>query len=79
VITFEIISEISAIETIARGSGVRARRYLNQTYGYGKWRKMKGVAWIRLSNGEIRLAELHWYEAEGVGRREIKRKRFLEK
>jgi hypothetical protein len=77
-VDFEIISDIGGIETIARGTRVRARRYLNQAYGHGDWRKLKGVAWIRLSSGEVRLAELHWYEAHGIGRRDIKRKRFLE-
>ncbi len=76
---FEIVSEISEIEIIARGSGVHVRRYLNRRYGRGKWRKLKGIAWIRFSNGEVRLAELHWYEAEGIGRCEIKRKRFVER
>ena len=76
---FEIISEITDIETIARGSGVRARRFLNRTYGRGAWRKMKGIAWIRLASGEVRRAELHWYEAHGLGRRDVKCKRFLEK
>ncbi|OGO40246.1 MAG: hypothetical protein A2Z04_09830 [Chloroflexi bacterium RBG_16_57_9] len=75
---FEIIGEIANIETIARGTGVRARRHLNRTYGRGDWRKMKGIALIRLPNGQIRLAELHWYEAHGIGQRDIKRKRFLE-
>ncbi len=76
---FEIVSEISEIEIIARGSGVHVRRYLNRRYGRGKWRKLKGIAWIRFSNGEVRLAELHWYEAEGIGRCEIKRKQFVER
>lgn len=76
---FEIIGEITDIETIASGSGVRARRYLNRAYGRGAWRKMKGRALIRLSSGEVHRAELHWYEAHGIGRRDMKRKRFLEK
>ena len=76
---FEIIGEIGDIETIARGSRVRARRYLNRVYGPAAWRKMKGVAWIRLHRGEIRLAELHWYEAHGIGRREMKLKRLVER
>ncbi len=75
---FEIISELTEIQIIARGSGVRARRHLNQTYGRGAWRKMKGIAWIRLGD-QVYRAELHWYEAHGIGRRDIKRKRLLEK
>jgi hypothetical protein len=76
---FEIIGEITNIETIAYGTGVHARPYLNRIYGRGAWRKMKGVALIRLSNGAVLYAELHWYEAHGLGRHDIKRKRFLEK
>lgn len=76
---FDILSEITTIETIARGAGVDARHYLNRKYGRGRWRKMKGQAWIRLrSNGEEFYAELHWFEASGIGRREIKRKFRLE-
>ncbi|MBC8234574.1 hypothetical protein H8E77_33955 [bacterium] len=75
---FRIISEITDIETIARGRGVHARQALNRQYGYGKWCKMKGKAYIELANGDIRYAELHWYEAHGIGRRRIKRKRFLD-
>ena len=75
---FKIISEITDIETIARGRGVHARHVLNEQYGDGKWRKMKGKAYIELPNGDIRYAELHWYEAHGIGRRRIKRKRFLD-
>ena len=56
---FEIIDEITEIEAIARGSGIRNRDRLHRKYGQGNWRKMKGVAQIRLSNGRIRLAELH--------------------
>ena len=75
---FEIIDEITAIETIARGAGIRNRNRLYRKYGQGNWRKMKGVAHIRLTNGRVRLAELHWYEAHGIGKKEIKRKRYLE-
>jgi hypothetical protein len=73
---FDLLSEITGIETIARGAGVRIRHYLNTTYGYGRWRKMKGCAWIRVkATGEIQYAELHWFEAHGIGRRDLKRKR----
>ena len=75
---FEIISEIDEIEVIARGSGIRERRRLKKFYGFGNWRKMKGIARIRLSSGSVKLAELHWYEAHGIGKREIKRKRYLD-
>ena len=61
---FDLLSEITNIETIARGVGVDARHYLNRTYGHGRWRKMKGRAWIRLKrSGEEFYAELHWFEA----------------
>jgi len=51
---------------------------LRKRYGAGRWRKLKGIAMIRLSNGKIRRAELHWYEAQGIGKKELKRKRYLE-
>ena len=69
---FEIVSEITAIEPIAKGKGVRGRSRLRKLYGGNQWRKLKGVAQVRLSNGRIRKAEIHWYEADGVGRREFK-------
>jgi hypothetical protein len=75
---FEIIDEITEIETIARESGIRNRDRLHRKYGQGNWRKMKGVAHIRLTSGRVRFAELHWYEAHGIGKKEIKRKRYLE-
>jgi len=75
---FEIVSDISEVETIAAGSGIREIARLRRVYGRGRWRKLKGVARVQLSNGRIRLAELHWYEAHGVGKREIKRKRYLD-
>jgi hypothetical protein len=74
---FEIISEVTDAEVIAVGSGIRERARLRKRYGAGSWRKMKGVARIRLPDGTIRQAELHWYEAHGIGRKEIKRKRYL--
>ena len=74
---FQIIGGISHVETIARGVGIRELPRLRRTYGAGNWRKRKGVARIRLENGDIRTAELHWYEAHGIGRREFKRKRYL--
>jgi hypothetical protein len=77
-VNFEIISEISQVEIIAVGSSIRDLPRLNKTYGSGKWRKLKGVATIRLTNGSIRLAELHWYEAHGIGKLEIKRKCYLD-
>ena len=74
----DIIGEIAQIEIIARGSGVRARRYLNKRYGRGRWRKLKGIALVRDNRGGSRLAEIHWFEAHGIGRKEFKLKRWLE-
>jgi len=74
---FEIIGELSAVETIATGSGIRELARLRKRYGRGRWRKRKGVGRVRLPTGETVLAELHWYEATGIGKREFKIKRFL--
>jgi len=78
-VKFEIISEISDVEIIARGRGVRTRSYLNRTYGRGQWRKLKGIALVELDNGEIWLAEVHWYEAHGIGRKDFKIKRKIKR
>lgn len=76
---FEVIGEITAVELIAVGEGIRDRRRLQRAYGHGKWRKLKGVAKVRLLDGTERLAEIHWYEAHGIGKREFKLKLpFLE-
>jgi len=75
---FEIISEISDIEVIAIGNTIRDIARLKKNYSLGQWRKLKGIAMVRLSNGRVRRAELHWYEAHGIGKREIKRKRYLD-
>lgn len=71
---FEIVSEITDIKTIAVGKGVRDRNRLRKQYGEGRWRKLKGIAKVRLLSGRIRLAELHSYEAHGVGKKEFKLK-----
>ena len=75
---FEIIGDITDIEPIAVGSTIREVTRLRKQYGRGRWRKLKGMALIRLANGRIRRAELHWYEAHGIGKREIKRKRYMD-
>ena len=75
---FEIVGEITVVETIAAGKGIRDLRRLRRSYGKGRWRKMKGIVRIRLMTGRIRVAELHWYEAHGIGKKEIKRKRYLD-
>ena len=71
---FEFVSEITDIETIAVGRGVRDRARLRKQYGRGRWRKRKGVANVRLPDDTIRLAEVHWYEAHGIGKKEFKLK-----
>jgi hypothetical protein len=76
--SFEIISDITDIEVIAKGKALRDLPRLRKLYGDGRWRKMKGIATIQLRNGRVRIAELHWYEAHGIGRKEYKRKRYLE-
>ncbi len=75
---FDILEEVGEVETIATGSGIRDLARLQKLYGRGRWRKMKGVALIRLQNGRARKAELHWYEAHGIGKKEFKRKRYLD-
>ncbi|NJN99430.1 MAG: hypothetical protein HC875_37700 [Anaerolineales bacterium] len=75
---FEIISEITDIEVIAVGSSIQDLVRLRKQYGRGRWRKLKGIARVRLRSGRIRLAELHWYEAHGIGKKEMKRKRYLD-
>jgi hypothetical protein len=75
---FEVVGQVAHIEVIASGSGVRVRRYLRKAYGPGRWRKLKGIATVRLPNGALRKVEVHWYEAHGIGRKELKIKRYLE-
>ena len=69
---FEIVGSISGIETIAAGPSVRIRALLRKRYGRGRWRKLKGVARVRLEDGRILDAEVHWYEAHGIGRKDFK-------
>jgi len=73
---FKILSEIRDIETIASARGVYIRRHLERTYGRGRWRKMKGVPTVDLADGTICEAEIRWYEAHGIGRKEFKIKRI---
>ena len=75
---FELVGELSDIERIARGPSVRERARLLKQFGAGRWRKLKGVATVRLANGRIRTVELHWYEAHGIGKRKMKIKRYLD-
>ena len=75
---FEIIGTIENIETIAVGGRIREIMRLRRRYGSGRWRKLKGIARVRLTNGNVRTAEIHWYEAHGIGRKKMKIKRFLD-
>lgn len=75
---FEVLGQISNIETIAIGNAIREIRRLRRRYGQGRWRKRKGDARVRLSDESVRLAELHWYEAHGLGRYELKIKKYLD-
>ena len=75
---FELVGPIANAEVIAAGPGVRVRSYLRKAYGQGRWRKMKGTGTIRLSNGALRVVELHWYEAHGIGQRDMKIKRYVD-
>ena len=76
--SFEIVGEIANPETIAAGSSIREVARLRKLYGRGRWRKCKGIGRVRLEDGEVRLAEVHWYEAHGIGRREFKIKRYID-
>lgn len=75
---FEIVGLISEVEVIAAGSGIRILPLLRARYGRGRWRKLKGIANVRLSDGTIRLAEVHWFEAHGIGKRKMRIKRYLD-
>jgi hypothetical protein len=75
---FEVIGPIQQIETIAVGSSIRELPRLRRRFGRGRWRKLKGVANVRLSHGIVCRAEIHWYEAHGIGKRGLKIKRVLD-
>ena len=75
---FKLVDQITNVQTIAVGSSIRELPILKARFGKGRWRKLKGTAHVRLSDGTIRLAELHWYEAHGVGKVRMKIKRYLD-
>ena len=75
---FEIIGDIEEVQTIAVGGRIRDIMRLRKQYGLGRWRKLKGIAQIRLRSGRICHAEVHWYEAHGIGRKKIKIKCLLD-
>ncbi|MGA3309142.1 MAG: hypothetical protein ABSD08_11060 [Xanthobacteraceae bacterium] len=74
---FQILGEIFEIETFATGSGIREIARLRRVYGRARWRKRKGTARVRLGDGSVHIAEIHWYEAAGIGRKEFKIKHLL--
>jgi hypothetical protein len=75
---FEIIGKISQIQTIAANQNIRILGLLQKRFGKARWRKLKGVANVRLRDGRIRLAEIHWFEAHGIGKRLMRIKRYLD-
>ena len=75
---FEVLGNITGIETIAVGGSIRILALLQEQYGKGRWRKLKGMATVRLFDGTIRLAEVHWFEAHGIGKKKMRIKRFLD-
>ena len=75
---FDVVGTIAQVETIAAGLSVKVHSFLRKTHGRGRWRIMKGVATVRLPNGNLRRVELHWYEAHGIGKRDFKIKEYLD-
>ena len=75
---FEILGDITHAETFAIGTSIRELARLRKRYGRGRWRRRKGIARVRLEDGAIRRAEVHWYEAHGIGRRDFKIKQFID-
>jgi hypothetical protein len=77
-VRFEVLGDIEDIQRIAAGPNVKVRALLRKAHGAGRWRKLKGIAMVRLANGQVRRVELHWYEAHGIGRRDLKIKRYVD-
>ena len=75
---FEVVGDITDVETFAVGTSIRELPRLRRDYGAGRWRKRKGIARVRLTDGSVWKAEVHWYEAHGIGRVELKIKQFLD-
>src|SRR5438552_8742171 len=76
---FEIVGEVTHVETFAVASSIKEIARLRKLYGRGHWRKRKRIARVRMEDGVTRLAEVHWYEAHGIGRKEFKIKRYIDK
>ncbi len=72
------IKPIENVEVIARRFGIRELNRLRKQFGGENWRKLKGTAYVELTNGRIHFAELHWYECHGIGKRKMKVKRLLD-
>jgi hypothetical protein len=75
---FKILGRITDAELIASGSAIRERKRLWKAYGKGRWRKLKGIAKVEFADGTITYAEIHWYEAHGIGAKEHKIRRIVE-
>jgi hypothetical protein len=75
---FQIVGRIENVETIAVRHSIHVLKFLQREYGRGRWRKLKGTATVRVEDGTIRQAEVHWYEAHGIGKRQMKIKRYLD-
>ena len=75
---FQIIGSVEGVQIIAVKHSIRDLKFLERLYGKGRWRKLKGIAKVQLENGRIRLAEIHWYEAHGIGKRQMKIKTYLD-
>ena len=75
---FKILGKIQHVQTIAVEGAIREIRRLRRRYGPARWFKKKGVARVQLQDGTISRAEVHWYEAHGIGKKEFKLKRILE-
>ncbi|NOT46848.1 MAG: hypothetical protein HOP17_03735 [Acidobacteria bacterium] len=75
---FKILGEISNIEIIAIGSKIRILPFLQEEFGRGRWRKLKGTVEVELENGDVRIAEVHWFEAHGIGKKFLRIKRYLD-
>jgi hypothetical protein len=76
--TFKLVGKIERIEVIAVGRSIRTLPALKRRFGSGRWRKLKGMGLIELSDESVRLAELHWYEAHGIGRVLMKVKCYVD-
>lgn len=75
--SIQIVGAVTAMETIAEGSGIRELSALRARHGDGRWKKKKGIATVQQPYGSTRLAEIHWYEAHGIGKVKLKVKRWL--